>query len=347
MSINKSNIMNLKMENRENYPGMNGLRAYSIIGIVMGHVLSNGNYGLSGILYQRIIPSLMELVFLFMIISAFSMSCGYYEKMVRGKISLEQFYIKRYKKIWPLFAVLCTLDLIMNPSVNSLYEYLADLTLAFGFIPNAKIEIIGVGWFLGLVFVFYMIFPFYCFLISSKKRAWLAFAVSILINLLCLSRFTDANDKFLMTYSAMYFFFGGILFIYREEISRTPVVLRIVNIVVIPFAWILTYCYLNNSITKLVLYGLVATIAIHSSTNSLLSNKLIDAISKYGLEIYLIHMVVFRVLERMNVIHLFRREDISYFAVVVMTFGMSFIIAVTIKRIGKIIHDYVYMRKTR
>ena len=85
----------------------------------------------------------------------------------------------------PFFALLVFVDLIMSPSIESLYEAFADLTLMFGFLPNAgNISVIGVGWFIGLIFVFYICFPFYCVLIQNKKRAWIAFGISVIYNLI-------------------------------------------------------------------------------------------------------------------------------------------------------------------
>lgn len=72
------------------------------------------------------------------------------------------------------FALLCVLDIAISPGKAVFYEFLADLTLCFGLLPNANISVIGVGWFIGLVFVFYMLFPFFCFLLSTKKRAWIS-----------------------------------------------------------------------------------------------------------------------------------------------------------------------------
>ena len=74
----------------------------------------------------------------------------------------------------------------LSPSRQALYEAFADLTLLFGFLPDAgNISVIGVGWFLGLVFVFYLCFPFFCVLIQNKRRAWFAFAVSLIYTFVC------------------------------------------------------------------------------------------------------------------------------------------------------------------
>lgn len=71
------------------------------------------------------------------------------------------------------------LDFVKDHNLESLCESFANITLCFGLYPNADITVIGVGWFLGLVFVFYMLFPFFVFLISNRRRAWFALIIAI------------------------------------------------------------------------------------------------------------------------------------------------------------------------
>ena len=85
---------------------------------------------------------------------------------------MNDFYKKRYTRILPFFAFLCVVDLLVSPSIGSLYEFFVNITLCFGFLPNyGAITVIGVGWFLGIIFVFYMLYPFFVFLMDNKKRA--------------------------------------------------------------------------------------------------------------------------------------------------------------------------------
>lgn len=84
---------------KERYEGRDGLKAYAILGIVLMHILSNGNFGLNGLVFQKLIPSFTNLVFLFMMVSDFGMCCGYYQKFKDQKIGVGEFYIKRYSKI--------------------------------------------------------------------------------------------------------------------------------------------------------------------------------------------------------------------------------------------------------
>ena len=96
------------------------------------HVLANGEYSIGGFVFERLIPSFTNLVFLFMMVSDFGMCCGYYQKIIDQKISVEDFYKKRYIKIWPYFTLLCALDFMMSPSKESLFEVFANLTLCQG-----------------------------------------------------------------------------------------------------------------------------------------------------------------------------------------------------------------------
>ena len=114
---------------------------------------------MGGFVFERMIPSFTNLVFLFMMVSGFGMCCGYYQKFKDQKIGVVDFYKKRYSKIWPYFALLCVLDFVMSPSKSALYEVFANLTLCQGLLPNMNISVIGVSWTLAVIFVFYLLFP--------------------------------------------------------------------------------------------------------------------------------------------------------------------------------------------
>lgn len=75
----------------ERYEEIDGLKAYSIIGIVLMHVLVNGEYGIGGFVFERLIPSFTNLVFLFMMVSGFGMCCGYYQRIIDQQIRIEEF----------------------------------------------------------------------------------------------------------------------------------------------------------------------------------------------------------------------------------------------------------------
>lgn len=185
----------------------------------MMHIQANNDYQINNFVYNSVISKFGNFVFLFMMISSFGMCCGYYDKVISGDIKWNEFYKKRYIKILPFFSFLVLIDVLMDTSINSLYEGFADITLLFGFLPNAgNISVIGVGWFLGLIFVFYLIFPFFCTLLQSKKKAWTVFVISIIYNIACTNYFNVGKTNIL--YCGMFFIAGGLIYLYKDEIQR-------------------------------------------------------------------------------------------------------------------------------
>lgn len=202
---------------KEHYGAIDGLRAIGCIGIVLMHIATNNSYSISGFIYDTMIPSFTNFVFLFMTVSAFGMCCGYYVRIINNKISFNDFYGKRFKKILPFFGLLVLLDIVITPSIDALYEAFADITLLFGFLGKS-ISVIGVGWFLGLIFVFYICFPFFCVLLQSKRRAWMAFAISLIYNFVCTVYFDVGRSNIL--YGGCYFLAGGLIYLYRHELMK-------------------------------------------------------------------------------------------------------------------------------
>lgn len=231
------------------YESLNGLRAFAAIGIVLMHVRANIDVVVIGnFIYERIIPLLSDLVFLFMMVSAFSLCCGYYDRFKNGTVSLNDFYKKRYLRILPFFAILVFVSVIiphapnkaaaariatayggssgLSSFVEKAIEGLSEMTLGYGLLPNPTMSVMGVGWFLGIIFLFYMLFPFFVFMIDNKKRAWLSFAIVNILCFFCISYFF--GPKFIsfeaipksFLYNTPFFLAGGLLFLYRERIEH-------------------------------------------------------------------------------------------------------------------------------
>lgn len=308
------------------YDALDGLRAFSAIGIVVMHVLSNGEYALSGFVFTKLIPSLTNLVFLFMIISAFSMCCGYYEKICENKISLDAFYKKRFLKVLPFFGLLSLVDVIISPSKEALLELFANLTLCFGFLPKAgDISVIGVGWFLGVIFVFYIIFPFYCCLLKNKYRAWAVLVLAYLFNVICTDYFGVGRTNIL--YDAVYLVCGGVVYLYRSRLSTISKSHRfIVGLLVVVFV-VAYYVVGAYVLTTLCMYSSILIYAMGASSNGLLSNRFAKYLGSISMEIYLSHMVFFRIVERMGVTHIFENDLASFVMTTVITLAGAVIFA--------------------
>lgn len=326
--------------NKTRYDAIDGLRAFSAIGIVLMHVLANGRYMMTGFVFEQLIPSFTNLVFLFMAISSFSMCCGYFDKIINNKISVGEFYSKRYAKIWPFFALLCVLDFVISPSKNALYEVFANLTLCFGLLPNADISVIGVGWFLGLVFVFYLVFPFFCYLMSDKKRAWFSFAVALVLNYLCTVRFDASRANIL--YSAVFFFAGGLIFLYKEKLSELAAKYRWLVLSAIAALTVVYYSVSSSVLTMLVLFSAMLIYALQSAQSlPILYNPVTKFLSGISMEIYLSHMVIFRVIEKFGMTKLFVSDLLSYLVTSIWTIVGTVVFAFIARRCLNIISNYI------
>lgn len=311
---------------KKHYGAIDGLRMIAAFGIIQMHICANSNYEITGYVYNTIIPSFTNFVFLFMTVSAFGMCCGYYDKMQKNQVNLTEFYGKRFKKILPFFGTLVLLDIIMSPSVASLYEGFADLTLLFGFLQK-PISVIGVGWFLGLVFVFYLVFPFFCVLIENKRRAWIAFAVSLIYNFVCANYFEVGRSNIL--YSACFFLAGGLIYLYREEIMKLN---QRVALGIVGGAVVLYYLIGGNAMmcllvsTTLLIYAIIMR-------GGVLENRVTKFFSGISMEIYLSHMVIFRVVEKLKINRILGNGWLQYIVTSVLVIVGATVFAVVMQKI--------------
>lgn len=295
---------------KKRFLSINGLRAYAAIGIVAMHVLSNIDVKPTECLITKnIISSMGELVLLFMMVSAFGMCYGYYERVKAGQMRPSDFYKKRYVRILPFFALVVCLDLVHAPSWDSLIEGFSDVTLVFGLYPECDIKVIGVGWFLGTIFVFYMLFPFFIFLLENKRSAWMVLFLSLVWQLLMM-HYYHAGDSSQILYSAPYFIMGGLVFLYRDSIVTLfeksvsakwiGLISCLLLTIVFNFVPEIHQTVFGRNLPRLILYSAWLCYALGSS-QWLLNNRITAYLSSISMEIYLCHMVLFRVVEKMHV----------------------------------------------
>lgn len=311
------------------YEGIDGLKAYAILGIALMHILSNGEYEIGGFVFVRLIPSFTNFVFLFMMVSGFGMCCGYYQKIVDQKISMEEFYTKRYIKIWPYFSLLCVLDFVISPSKESLFEVFVNLTLCQGLLPNANISVIGVSWTLAVIFLFYILFPFFCFLIGNKKRAWVIAAIALVFNYLCGSYFNAGRTN--IVYDAIYFIVGGLMFLYRKEISRFASKYRVLAGAILLGATVGYFSFGGSTLTMLAFCVAALIYTLGCNRGGVLINPVAKFLGGISFEIYLCHMVIYRVVEKLHLVHLFGNGLLAYIFTSIAVICGSIVFSVCVK----------------
>lgn len=308
------------------FNSLDGLRAYAAIGIVLLHVLSNiavkpsSNY-----ITRELIPFFSDFTLLFMVVSGFSLCCGYYRKIKEGSIRPAEFYKKRYARILPFFALLCLVDLAVFPSLSSLCDVFANMTLCFGLLPPmAEIQVIGVGWFLGVVFLFYMLFPFFVFMLDNKRRAWFSLAVALLFVFVSMIHFGNPGRKS-MIFCAPLFISGGLAYLYRDKLldfGRKNKIVSCAVTVLLTVAFFVFRKYIPGGMplyaAKWALFSLWLVYAI-GSVDKILNNKVVKYLSSISMEIYLAHMVIFRVIEKVHLENYIAQPDLLYVLTSVLT----------------------------
>ena len=285
------------------YSGIDFLRTVACLGIVLMHIKANSNYNISGWFYNTFIMSLTDFVYLFMAISAFGMCCGYFDKVMSGTIDWTEFYKKRYAKILPFFGLLILLDVIMNFSKSSLFEGILEITLLHGFVP-VELSVIGVGWYLGTVFVFYIIFPFFCVLIENKRRCWISFIISLILHYICVYNF--GLDRHNIIFSLCYFLAGGIIYLYRERLAQVKPYIYFFAMI---FTFWVYYCFNTYGMTVILLVSILLSFAISWDLKNI---KIVSFISDISMEIYLSHMFVFRICEFLHLNNIFGNGVLQY-----------------------------------
>ena len=306
------------------YGALDGLRAYAAIGIVLMHVLHNiGVKPSENYMTETLIPWFTDFTLMFMVVSGFSLCCGYYDRVKTGAITPNAFYKKRYMRILPFFASLCVLDLVMSPSVDQLFNLFANLTLCFNFIPNVQIPMIGVGWFLGLVFVFYLLFPFFVFMLDSKPRGWISLVIALTFAGLCTIHSYNVDipmpkiGRTNIIYTMPRFMAGGMIYLYRDKLKMAGIrhymfLAYCIGLTIVFFAIPdLRKTGFGALVSEMVLFGSWLIYAL-GAKDLFLNNRIVRFISGISMEVYLCHMVIFRVVERIHIERFIADVDVLY-----------------------------------
>lgn len=264
-----------------------------------------------------------------MMVSGFGMCCGYYQRIIDQKISVEDFYKKRYIKIWPYFALLCALDFVISPSKESLFEVFTNLTLCQGLLPNAKISVIGVSWTLAVIFVFYMLFPFFCFLIGNRKRAWGVAVAALVFNWLCANYFKAGRTN--IVYDAIYFIAGGLIFLYRKELAEFASKYKVIAGAVLLITTVAYFALGGSTLTMLFFCVAALVYTLGCKRGGVLVNPVAKFLGGISFEIYLCHMVIYRVLEKLHLVHLFGNGLLAYIFTAVAVICGSVVFSVCAK----------------
>ena len=177
----------------------------------------------------------------------------------------------------------------------------------------------------------------------TKKRAWFFLVISLVINYACESYFL-VNGKPVganVLRWLCYFEAGGIIYLYRDGIAKfigKNLVIRLVSLAVvlgIIVAWYLTPDNIGVvnifTIKTLIMFSALMCYAI-SVKSVILSNPITKFLSYISFEVYLSHMFVFRVVQKLGLTKLFANPVLSYVFVATIVLLLSIVFAFATKK---------------
>lgn len=145
------------------YKALGGLRGLFALFIFLHHVgwfPAGGDFAVS----------------FFLMTSGFLMAAGYGNSIDEGRFKLKRFWIRRFKKIYPLH-ILCLIATIAMGmwvlSIKSVATFILNLTLLQSWVPSPEVFFSGnpVAWFLADILFCYLMFPSLYRWVSSLKKA--------------------------------------------------------------------------------------------------------------------------------------------------------------------------------
>ncbi len=353
----------MKMYDRTRLSGLEGLRGMSCIAIILLHIQKNTQYNISGYIYNNIIGTLAWPVYIFLIISGFGMCLGYLKKFKEGKVDLESFYKKRYLKILPFFIILIMVNIITELSLKNIGEGIIEATISFGLLPNNNLNVIGVSWTLGVIFLFYMLFPFFTVLVKNKKRTWALLFYTSIIHILCTLYFITDNyvgadyvsqiQHSSFIYLLPLFVAGALIYHYLPKIKAFNRGQKIILLCITAVIAVISYIPINitdySFFLKAILSSLLIICAISFDKSKLLTNKLIQYIGSISFEMYLSHMIIFRLLEKIHLLYVFGDNVFSYIftsllVIIILIIGLK-IYRVLYKKFSDLLKQSKIMRR--
>lgn len=188
------------------------------------------------------------------------------------------------------------------------------------------------------------------FLFDNKKRGWGVFAVTFIINIVCKKYFFTENfglidyparNNFL--YDFVFFSAGGLIYLYKYEIEKL-LEKRIPLFCIFAVIMTILYYFLPNSdilftLEMVLVFSLWLMIAISKKNSFLLDNKLTRFISKISMEMYLSHMIVFRLVDKFCVTRWVKAGYISYVITVIIVIVGTVLFTAILNKIIAIIEE--------
>lgn len=305
------------IEKSNRFEGIEALRAFAAISIILFHMPSSGGAALPESL--NFISSHFGFgVPLFFVLSGFSMAHGYRNKFVSTD-SLFNYYIRRFFRIAPLFYTILAFQLlnlwINNGITFTIFEILINATFTFNIIPTLTDGIVPASWTIGVEMIFYLLFPLIVIFLDNKRKIFTFLCLTIILASSFSIDMKETQEKlpsfiyhnFIINFP--YFIWGMLGYYLFSETHQTINQNRKKHLSWFVLALALFCIYTLYSYSPLYMYfwvkGLrttwdtlwgipfvLLTICVALHPIKIISNKLTEYLGKISFSLYLVHPTV-------------------------------------------------------
>jgi peptidoglycan/LPS O-acetylase OafA/YrhL len=164
----------MKVVGKPRLDGIESLRSYAAIAIILFHLVGSGGATLSNSL--SFIGSHFGFgVPLFFVLSGFSMAYGYFGKL-DSELAIRHYFLRRFTRIAPFFYVMIVFQLLVLYFVSGITYSPLDVLLhaifAFNVVPHLTEGIVPASWTIGVEMIFYALFPLLLLICTSAFRSF-------------------------------------------------------------------------------------------------------------------------------------------------------------------------------
>ncbi len=134
-------------------------------------------------------------------------------------------------------------------------------------------------------------------------------------------------------YSFCFFIAGGLIYLYKDFLANCKWFITLLLLVVS----IISYYLLDGYPVIILLVSALAVVFAMGKGGVIFNNKLNHFISGISLEMYLSHMVIFRIVEKLHLNSLFENDILQYIFTCIIVISLDIIVSYTCQKIISII----------
>jgi peptidoglycan/LPS O-acetylase OafA/YrhL len=323
--------MSINQDQRVYLPGLNALRFFAALSVIIGHVeLLKSQLGIPNnyYLFERINFGGLGVYFFFVLSGFLITYLLFVEKDRTGVIALKEFYIRRILRIWPLYYLITILSLFVLPHFEMMHipwlqqffeqNFYWNLVLFFIMLPNLALSFMpalphaGQLWSIGIEEQFYLVWPLLIKKAKNKMKLILGSILVILLikvvvvlllkfELIPSSEFILGVKKAIAMSKFECMLIGGLgAYFLKYDSNKWLIVIYnkwvfLFSIAAIPFLSYFMSGFTNDIIhLPYALIFLVVIMNVCSNPNSLLKleNKVYNFLGKISYGLYMYHMMI-------------------------------------------------------